>query len=78
MPLVTSWGGGVGVVSLLFHVRILQQIKFKSVAEFLALLKPFLEEAAEGYKLQSRFRNKKLARSRFVDLHARARPSLWR
>src|SRR5882762_5256016 len=53
---------------LLFQFGYFNKTKFKSGAEFLALLKPFLKKLPKGYKFAVEIRNKNWLDLRFVDL----------
>ena len=53
---------------LLFQFGYFNKSKFKSGAEFLALLKPFLKKLPKGYKFAIEIRNKNWLDLRFVDL----------
>jgi uncharacterized protein YecE (DUF72 family) len=53
---------------LLFQFGYFNEAKFKSGAEFLALLKPFLKKLPRGYKFAIEIRNKTWLDLRFVDL----------
>jgi uncharacterized protein YecE (DUF72 family) len=53
---------------LLFQFGYFNKSKFKSVAEFLALLKPFLKKLPNGHKFAIEIRNKSWLDPQFVDL----------
>ena len=53
---------------LLFQFGYFNKSKFKSGAEFLSLLKPFLKKLPKGYKFAIEVRNKNWLDLRFVDL----------
>ncbi len=53
---------------LLFQFGYFNKSKFKSQAEFLALLKPFLKKLPKGYQFAVEIRNKSWLDSRYADL----------
>src|ERR1700694_2107494 len=61
---------------LLFQFGYFNKAKFKSQAEFLALLKPFLKKLPKGYQFAVEIRNKNWLDARFADVLREPRVAL--